>query len=126
LIKAEGNDVEDNDQYLIPHFEYRVNETAPWVSETDPGTYLDPGTKTYTAGVYSIEFTPPAGAPVSVNPPSNTYDFRVRLNDTYPMYSKWWFEDNMVDVMNNPPSRMEMIKSIMRRILPGMRKLSTV
>jgi hypothetical protein len=104
VIKAEGNDVEDNDQYLTPHFEYRVNETAPWISETDPGTYLDPGTKTYVSGVYSIEFTPPASAPVSVNPPSNTYDFRVRLNDTYPMYGNWWFEDNMVDVMNNPPS----------------------
>jgi len=86
LVKAQGEDIEDSDVKLTPHFEYRVNSSSPWIGETHPGNYFDAVTKTYSGGIegeWSIEFTPPTSAPI------DTYEFRVMFNDTYPMLSNW-------------------------------------
>ncbi len=109
-IEAESDDTEDNDETkLTPHFEYRVNGASPWVNETEPGTYLLPASKIYTGSgenvVWSIDFALPTTAPL------DTYDFRVRFNDTSPIYSGWFVVNDMVDVLNNPPEAEDINES---------------
>jgi parallel beta-helix repeat protein len=99
IIEAEGDDVTDTDDILLtPHFEFRVNATSPWVNETS--SYF--GVKSYQPigggeGIWTIEFTPPASAPIS------NYGFRVRFNNSNQTYSDWYVVDDMVDVLNNFP-----------------------
>jgi parallel beta-helix repeat protein len=95
-IRANGQDVEDSEGSLEPYFEYRVNSSSPWIGETDPGSYFDSGSQTYSGGVWIIIFIPPVDAPI------DAYEFRVRFGDSYPMNSSWE-EGLIVDVMNNHP-----------------------
>jgi hypothetical protein len=96
-IWAKGTDDTDNLDQLTPHFEYRINESSPWVSETNITSYLNLASKHYDGTWWIIEFTPPADALL------DQYGFRVRFEDTYPALGPWFEVDDMVDVMNNPP-----------------------
>ncbi|UCG68027.1 MAG: PKD domain-containing protein, partial [Thermoplasmata archaeon] len=103
-IRANGQDVEDSEDSLEPYFEYRVNSSSPWIGETDPGSYFDAGSQTYDGEKWIIVFTPPVNAPI------DTYEFRVRFEDTYPMNSSWE-EGLMIDVLNNLPDVIDIYAS---------------
>jgi parallel beta-helix repeat protein len=102
-IRAQGSDQENSNSELTPHFEFRVNETSPWVDESSP--YF--GVWSYNSGgdYWEIPFTPPTDAIL------DDYGFRVNLEDQYPSLSDWFTVDDMVDVQNNPPDAEDILEA---------------
>ncbi|UCG70528.1 MAG: right-handed parallel beta-helix repeat-containing protein [Thermoplasmata archaeon] len=103
IIRVEGSDIEESNNDLTPHIQFRVNETSTWVDESSP--YF--GTWSYDSGNdwWEISFTPPADAVL------DNYGFRVSINDTYPSYSDWFVVNDMVEVLNNPPNAEDILES---------------
>jgi hypothetical protein len=91
MIQANAQDTEDSEDQLTPYFEYRVSDSSPWEDTNFTGSAA------YVGGQWEIEFLADSAAGLG------WYDFRVRVEDTYPAYSTWWTEDNMLEVQNNPP-----------------------
>jgi hypothetical protein len=93
-VVANGSDVEDLEEFLIPHFEYRDPAEASWESAYfGVPTYMG----TSPTGYWEIPFTPPITAMVGF------YDFRVRFEDNASYVSNWEQIDDVVFVLNNLP-----------------------
>jgi PKD repeat protein len=90
IVFARGFDREENEDDLIPTFQYRLNGTSNWLT-----SYFDPAV--YNNGRWEITFTPLVDAQIG------TYDFRVRFSDSEGDFSNWLYEYNLVEVLNNPP-----------------------
>jgi hypothetical protein len=91
FIFANGQDVEDNENELTPHFEYLNPETGQWEDD-----YF--GTASMSSGQWRITFTPPASAETGF------YNVRVRFSDNDEEYSDWKESDSTLEVKNNMPS----------------------
>lgn len=98
IIFASGFDREENENDLIPTFQYRLNGTISWLT-----SYFDPAG--YNNGRWEIAFTPLVDAQLG------TYDFRVQFSDSEGDSSNWLFEYNLVDVINNPPISIDIYSS---------------
>jgi hypothetical protein len=90
IINASGFDREENEDDLIPTFQYRLNGTVNWLT-----SYFDPSG--YNSGRWEIAFTPLNDAQLG------SYDFRVQFSDSEGDFSYWLYQYNLVDVQNNPP-----------------------
>ncbi len=97
VMETDSADGEDTEDQLTPWFSYRLNGTSQWINDTDVGSYLDISSKTFTNNNWQIDFTPLADAT------TGSYDFRVRVQDTYGSYSDWFYAYNSVNVLNNLP-----------------------
>ncbi|UCE37572.1 MAG: right-handed parallel beta-helix repeat-containing protein [Thermoplasmata archaeon] len=90
FIYANGDDVEDSEAGITPHFECKESGSTIWTTN-----YLfEP---VYVGGQWRINFTPSANALLS------TYDFRIRFNDSALSFSEWIYENQSVVVNNNLP-----------------------
>jgi hypothetical protein len=90
FIFGNSADVEESEDMLNPHFEYKEPGGTIWTS-----SYLF--NPQYIGGEWRVDFTPPFDAPLG------TYDLRVRFNDADLDYSPWIYENSTVVVSNNVP-----------------------
>jgi hypothetical protein len=98
FIYADGDDVEDPESDLIPHFEYKESGNTIWTTD-----YLS--NPTYTGSQWRINFSPWVDAPLG------NYDFKVRFNDTDNDFSAWIYENASVLVENNLPQAEDIFAS---------------
>jgi hypothetical protein len=115
-IIADGTDLEDTIIDLIPHIEFRVNETSPWNDESS--SYLGSWIWDPQNGWWGISFSPPVDAII------DSYGFRVRFEDTYPSYSDWYVVDDMVEDKACIFSLMGLISRTIMKMILGMRNVS--
>jgi parallel beta-helix repeat protein len=88
-IYANGYDIEDTEDNLVPEFSYRISGGL-W--ENTSFTELN-----YNGEQWRIQFSPPA------NMALDDYIFRVGFSDTDDGFSGWLTLSGIVTVMNNPP-----------------------
>jgi hypothetical protein len=88
---ANGEDVEDSENDLVPHFEYFNPETSQWEED-----YL--GTASISGSQWRISFTPPDSAEPGF------YNIRVRFSDRDSEFSEWMESETTLEVKNNLPS----------------------
>ncbi|MCK5561676.1 MAG: SBBP repeat-containing protein [Thermoplasmata archaeon] len=87
---SNATDIEDIEQYLTPHFEYRDSTKQVWNS-----TYFS--TPQYNNSRFEVSFTPQKNAILGL------YDFRVKFNDTVGLFSNWFYLNDSLSVLNNHP-----------------------
>ncbi len=95
---SNGSDVEDIEKNLTPIFEYRDPNGNFWNR-----TYFY--NLKYNNSRWEIIFKPPKDAILG------QYDFRVMFNDTYPLFSSWFYLNNFLTVLNNIPLIEDIILS---------------
>ncbi|UCE36219.1 MAG: right-handed parallel beta-helix repeat-containing protein, partial [Thermoplasmata archaeon] len=97
-IYADGNDVEDNDEdgTWEAMCEYWLNDSSQW-----SGNYITESVWDSTNSHWRFKFEPPAARP---DPHHGLVDFRVRFRDPDLDWGDWYQQDNLVDLLNNPPT----------------------
>jgi PKD repeat protein len=98
FILGNANDVEDTEDQLTPHFEYRSHQDILWSSN-----YLT--NLQFTFDEWQMDFTPATDAHLG------TYDFRIRFDDPDGDFSPWIYLNDTILVNNNLPLVVDIFTS---------------